>query len=366
MRESGNGEGLWSIALNRIKGIMSGIVKFNRERNILPKFNIGNASIKRKYNLKIVNSKRFIISLLILIMLGIVLTYTAFANNAYSVIIDNMEVAKVKNKKTAESAMESLKQQFEKDNEAAVTFNSVLTYKKTKAPKKELYEGKVLEEQLKKYVNYNIKAYIIYVNDNAIACLKTKDEADRVLSDVEEYFIKGIDRSGLKEVGFAEKVETKEEFCEVSSLINEEDAKNFIINGTSQIKAHKVESGESFWSISRKHGISMEDLKNANPDMNTEKLKIGQEINLAIPKPLVSVKTVEEVKYKEKIPFEQKVQLSNIMYKNETRVLVKGEYGEKEVQANITKINGIETKRDIIKEKIIKKPKDQITVKGSK
>lgn len=110
----------------------------------------------------------------------------------------------------------------------------------------------------------------------------------------------------------------------------------------------------------------MEDLKNANPDMNTEKLKIGQEINLAIPKPLVSVRTVEEIKYKEKIPFEQKVQLSNIMYKNETRVLVKGEYGEKEVQANITKINGIETKRDIIKEKIIKKPKDQITVKGSK
>lgn len=366
MRESSNGEGFLSVALNKIKCIKSSIIKSITERNILPKFNINKVSMKRKANFKIVNSKRFIISLLILMIFGIVMAYGFFGNNAYSVAINNVEVAKVKNKKIVEAAMESLRQQFEEENEAEVTFNSVLTYKKTRVPKKELYEGKALEEQLKKRINYNIKAFILYVNDNAIACLKTKDEADRVLSDVEEYFLEGVDRSGLKEVGFAEKVEIKEEFCEVTSLINREEAKNFIINGTSQIKIHKVESGESFWSISRKYGISMEDLAKANPSINTKKLKIGQEINLAIPKPLLSIKTVEEVKYTGKIPFEQKLQLSNIMYKNETRVLVKGEYGEKEVQANITKINGIETKRDIIKEKIIKKPKDQITVKGSK
>lgn len=366
MRGRSNGEGFLSVVLSKIKRINSSVVKFITERNILPKYNTNKVSMKKKANYKIVNSKRFIISLLILIIFGIIMAYGVFGNNAYSVTINNVEVAKVKNKKIAETAMESLKQQLEKENEAAVTFNSVLTYGKVRAPKKELYEGKALEEQLKNYINYNINAFILYINDGAVACLKTKDEADRVLSEVEEYFLKGIDRSGLKEVGFAEKVEIKEELCEVSSLTSGEEVKNLIINGTSQIKTHKVASGESFWSISHKYGISMEDLAKANPGIDVKRLKIGQEINLANSKPLVSIKTVEEVKYTEKIPFEQKIQLSNMMYKNETRVLAKGEYGEKEVQADVTKVNGIETKRDIIKEKIVKKPKDQITVKGSK
>ena len=161
MRESSNGEGFLSVALNKIKCIKSSIIKSITERNILPKFNINKVSMKRKANFKIVNSKRFIISLLILMIFGIVMAYGFFGNNAYSVAINNVEVAKVKNKKIAETAMESLKQQLEKENEAVVTFNSVLTYGKVRAPKKELYEGKALEEQLKNYINYNINAFIL-------------------------------------------------------------------------------------------------------------------------------------------------------------------------------------------------------------
>ena len=175
-----------------------------------------------------------------------------------------------------------------------------------------------------------------------------------------------MDSNSIKEIGFVEKIETKEEFCEISSLMGWEEAKNLIINGNSQIKTHKVEYGDSFWRISQKHGISMEDLQIANPGVNPEKINIGQEINLTIPKPLINVKIVEEVAYKDKIPFQQKTELNNNMYNNQTFIKVKGEYGEKEVQANITKINGAEIQRDIIKEKIIKKPRDQIIVKGTK
>lgn len=330
------------------------------------KSNIKKVSLGKKFNFKIVNSKRFIISLIVLILLCIIVPYAIFANNAYSVIINNVEVAKVKNKKMAETAMGSLKQQFEKDNEVIVAWSSQPTYKKVKASKKELYEGKALEEQLKKYMDYKIKAFILYVNDNPLVCLKTKDEAHGVLSDVEDNFLKDMDKSIFKEIGFAEKVEIREEYCEVSNLMSREEAKSFIINGTGQIKVHKVESGESFWSICRKLGITMEELTKANPGVNPEKIKIGQEINLEVSKPLLSIKTVEETIYRDKIPFEQKVEFSNSMYKNQTSIRVKGEYGEKEVQAKIIRINSIETQREIIKEKIIKKPKDQIIVKGTK
>ncbi|MEA4847990.1 MAG: peptidoglycan DD-metalloendopeptidase family protein, partial [Clostridiaceae bacterium] len=174
------------------------------------------------------------------------------------------------------------------------------------------------------------------------------------------------DRSKIKEIGFAEKVELKNEFVDASEISEKEELIDFIIKGTNEIKTHKIESGETFWSISRKYNMSLSDLEKANPGINSEKVQIGQVINLIVPKPLLSVKTVETVTSVEKAEFEQKVEFSSSMYKDETSIKVKGVYGEKEVTADVTKINGIETGRKVLSEKIIKAPKTQIIVKGTK
>ncbi len=335
-------------------------------KKTLSKFNIKPATGNKKFTMKVVNTKRFMATGGALVVILITITYLIFANTAFGVMINGKQVAKVKDKKTAEAAIEALKQEFEKENDAAVAFKDQISYEKIKASKKELLEGSVLEGQLKKHMSYAVKAAVIYADDKPVVTLKTKDEADKVLSDVEEYFLKGLDRSRVKETSFFEKVEIKEEFADASSSMGTGDATDFIIKGTSEIRVHKVESGESFWSISRKYDISIEDLQKANPGANPEKIKIGQEINLVVPKSLIRVKTVEDVTYIDKIPYEQKLELSSSMYKDQTQIRVKGEYGEKEIKAEVTKANGIETGRVILSEKIIKQPKDQILVKGTK
>lgn len=361
----------YSLSKLKLQAKSFGSKTLNSLKNIKSKIGKLNGANKKLYikkpstNLKIVNNKRFIISVVILIFLVVIL-YLLLAKNAYSVMINNSEVVKVKNKKIAIEAIGNIKQQFEKDCGTVVAFKFEPSYTKIRASKKDLYEGKALEEQLKKHINYTVKSFIIYANNNAIACFKTKEEAENVLSYVKENFLKDVNKEGLKEITFDEKVEIKEEFSEFSTLTSVEEAQTFIINGTNEIKVHKVESGESFWSISRKYDISVDDLIKANPEANPEKIKIGQELNLIVPKPLISVKTVEEVTYIDKIQFEQKLEFSNKLYKDQTSVRVKGEYGEKEVLATITKVNGVETQREIIKETVIKKPKDQILVKGTK
>ena len=145
-----------------------------------------------------------------------------------------------------------------------------------------------------------------------------------------------------------------------------EKARKFIIDGTNEVKTHKVASGETFWSISRKYDITVEELEKANPEANSARIQIGQELSLIVPKSLIGVKTVEEATYIDKIQFDQKLEFSDSLYKDQTSIRVKGVYGEKEVSAIITKVNGLETDREIIKEKVIKKPKEQILVKGTK
>jgi peptidoglycan endopeptidase LytE len=43
---------------------------------------------------------------------------------------------------------------------------------------------------------------------------------------------------------------------------------------------HEVASKETLWGISKKYKVSVEDLKKANPSLETEGLKIGQQINI--------------------------------------------------------------------------------------
>lgn len=61
--------------------------------------------------------------------------------------------------------------------------------------------------------------------------------------------------------------------------------------------SHEVLAKETLWGISKKHKISVEDLKKANPSLETEGLKIGQQIvipskeNSALQKPAEDIQT---------------------------------------------------------------------------
>lgn len=346
-----------SKTLNGLKNFKDSISKHSIEEKKL--------YIKKPSNFKITNNKRFIVSISAGVLLIIIL-YSLFAKNAYSLSINDIEIARIKNKGIAIEAIGGLKRQFENQCGTAVAFEFEPSYIKVRASKKELIEGKALEEKLKKYINYTVKSYVIYADNDAIACFKTKQEAEDVLEAVKENYLKNVKREELKEVSFDKNVEIKEDFGELTALTSVEEASKLIIDGTDEVKIHKVISGESFWSISRKYDITVDELEKANPDANPERIQIGQELSLIVPKPLIGVKTVEEAKYIDKIQFEQKLEFSDSLYKDQTSIRVKGVYGEKEVEAIITKVNGVETDREIVKEKVIKKPKEQILVKGTK
>lgn len=331
------------------------------------KFDINQTKLlKNKFSKKIVNKKRFIISCSAFALLAITGIYLWLAGTAYTMKINGVEIGKVKNQKVAEAAVQTLKLQLQDQNKCEVSFTSDIIYTETRASKKELLQGATLEEALKKSLKYSLQAFTIYVNGNPVATLRTKEIADAVLKEIQSVYLKTADQSKLKEVGFAEKVEIKPEFTELAKIMAKEDTVTFLAKGTNEVKIHTIESGESFWSIARRYKMNLEDLKRANPGVDSEKIKIGQTLNLILPKPLISVKTVETIQAIENAPYEQKVEYSNSMYKDETSIKVKGQYGEKEVVADVIKVNGIETGRTILSEKLIKEPKTQIIVKGTK
>jgi cell wall-associated NlpC family hydrolase len=67
-----------------------------------------------------------------------------------------------------------------------------------------------------------------------------------------------------------------------------------VINNTSG--THEVLAKETLWGISKKYNISVEDLKKSNPLLETEGLKIGQQIIIPSNSVAVSEKPVDDLK----------------------------------------------------------------------
>lgn len=319
-----------------------------------------------KFTKRIVDRKRFGIVCSIIALLVFTSLFVVYSGSAYTLKVNGNTIGKVRSQKVVESALQALKQKYRESENSEISFTSEVTFEKSRASGKEILKDTALIETLSKNLKFQVQACSVYVDGNVIAAFKTKEQAEGMLKEVQDKSLIGADKSKMKEISFAEKVELKNEFIEASKLSEKDETVNFIIKGTNEMRTHKIESGESFWSISKRYNMSLEDLQKANPEVNPEKVKIGQVINLIVPKPLISVKTIQTITSTEKAEFEQKVEFSNSQYKDETSIKVKGVYGEKQVIADVTKVNGIETGRTVISEKITKEPKTQVIVKGTK
>lgn len=344
--------------------------KLNLNKEQFKKFDLSNLNTKElkihKLSKKIVDKKRFAVTVGAIGLVIILAAYVYFSGVAYTVSIDGKEYAKVRSKSDIEELVQKVKDEHKKEQNTEIGIGNQITYTKTRASNKEIVTAQALEKIVRDEISYTIQSFSVYANGNSIAAFKTEQEAEAALDAVKAAYVKKEDTAKYKEITFAENVEVKQEFNEQGKIMPAEEAAAFILKGTDEEKIHKVEEGESIWSISRKYNISMENLQKANPQINPEKIKIGQEINLIVPKPLVSVKTVETATYKENIPFEQEVEFSSSMYKDQSKIKVKGQYGEREVVAEIFKINGIEDSRNILSEKVVKQPVTQILIKGTK
>ncbi len=83
-------------------------------------------------------------------------------------------------------------------------------------------------------------------------------------------------------------------------------------------------------------------------------------------KPVLTIRTVKEVRYDEEIPYATKTVNDPDIYRGVTKVKSEGVNGLKSVTALITYVNGEEMERKVLSEEVIEYPKDEIIANGTK
>lgn len=230
--------------------------------------------------------------------------------------------------------------------------------------------GDVVQEipQVKVLSAASVKTYQVLSNGKPVANFRTENEAERMLDALKAEFTSGTE-SEILEVYFYENVTIKPAYLDIVGFEGYDevsDALIYVRKGTKQEKTHKVQKGENYWVIAQYYGVTPEDLEAANPNVKPEALQIGMEISLVVPKPLITVVTVENEVYSDRIAFDVTYESTSSLYKGESKTKVSGSYGERVIEAEVLKQNGREIVRKVLSEEVVKEPQTKVVYQGTK
>lgn len=191
--------------------------------------------------------------------------------------------------------------------------------------------------QLRNMLSYKVAAQMVTVNGKDVLPLSSDADVDLLYEIVASAFIPQKENVLLENVQTSEKITTRDYYCYPENICDVETLAAVLLRGTDRREIYLVSRGDSLWKIAQENSLSIDELKEANPQIEGEKLQIGDEINLIVPEPMVNVTTVERVTIEEKIPFETNYTYDSSMWKMQNQVIEEGKLGIKEIEYQITR-----------------------------
>ncbi len=285
---------------------------------------------------------------------------------AFDVYLGNEKIGTVREQDSVHVIMDNLEKDLSKTYDIDVVLNEDIRFEETRAKDDLITDNEELNKTIKDKVGFLVYGYVLSVDGEEIGALKTQEEIEDIINKIKEPYEKLTEDNEIKEVRIVEDIKIEKKRMPLYKIGNGEDLYNHLLTNSEEIRTHTVEVGESFWTIAKFYGLTVDELIAVNPDKTPEKLQIGDEVILVVPKPVLTVATITEVEYTERIKYETEIEYSDNMYKTEKKTKVAGESGEKRVLANEIKHNGITVGREVIEEEVLKEPVTEVIVRGTK
>lgn len=304
------------------------------------------------------------VAVVVLLAIGF---YLNTINAAWAVQVDGKQVAVVKDTRQVASALTEIIDNIQQETGlTGVKAKTKVEFSHTKAKNFQLDSSEELRAKLRKSVAFTAPATAVVINNEAKLVVKDQKTAEQLLAEVKSRFKPAGDGLVVKSLDVQETVSFKNLETGVEQILPLEKAVQIVVNGTDQLATYQVVEGDNLWTIARAHNMSVEQLKDANPQLKSELLQIGDTLNLKQSKPLMTVVAEYQRTVSEEIPFETIVNKDNSMRKGLEKVKQEGEKGLKEVTYRIVQVNGIQETKEKLNEITKKEPMTRIVIRGTK
>lgn len=298
------------------------------------------------------------------VMVAVCLTVNAFQLGiGYEVLIDGEYAGLVEEKSIAYDAIDEAEKIVKKYLGEAEQYEKTPAFARRIISKRSLSDMNDIRSLLLSDVDKLTEGYTVTIDGETVFGLSDKDASEKLLAQYKQLYL-GDDISENMSVDFCEKLEVKKDFFHVSLLETPENALEILKDGKIEVVIYTVQKGESLKKVAEKFGMTIEHLLALNKDKSGS---FGEDVQLNVEKrvPLLSVRSVQTLSLTEPVPFEVEQIKDASSYEGNVVIAQEGKEGSEKVIARVTKINGVETKRDILERETLKKPVKQIEKIGS-
>lgn len=227
-----------------------------------------------------------------------------------------------------------------------------------------------MDEVLRKFTymqDTKATAYAIYVNDRRSVIVDSRQTAEEILRSIRDKYADTEKADKYDKVYYGQKIKIKQIDTTLGKLINKNNAVRMLDKGESQVR-YTVQLGDTVKSITDNFAMKESLFYELNPDIDKGDgtLEEGSKVSVIYKTPKITVITEKTVTYDKKIKYKTRKVKTKELYKGDTKVRTKGKYGKKEITATVTEENGKEIKRNVLKEKTVKKPVTKVVLVGTK
>ncbi|EHQ87710.1 C40 family peptidase [Desulfosporosinus youngiae] len=311
-------------------------------------------------------SPRVIAGLSITIILTGGLThYFTTTTSAAEVIVNGQQIGLVQNVNSGKNLVETiLKEQGEPFGLTAETHDEI-TYKRIRVKDDVYLESSLNEDELKGKLTFYFEGYKVEADGSIIAYLPSKEDSDKLLKDYEEYFVKPSDENKVTSVNFAEKVNVELAEVPPEQMKKPDEAYKMLIDGKITTKDYTVQANDSWWLIARKNDMLTDEVLAGNPGTNKDtKLQPDQIIKLVSTTPYLTVVSEGTYSGTETIPYDVVTKTDTSLKAGQTKVVEQGSNGSKLVTYSYVQKNGIDVTKQVLDEKVVQAPVNQVIAKG--
>jgi murein DD-endopeptidase MepM/ murein hydrolase activator NlpD len=290
----------------------------------------------------------------------------------YKVTYKNSEIGFVQDTENIGQIMKDVTTRLQNELETVILVDDLVSTFPVKKEKQVLMTDEELANGLFNTLIYNkndffVKANVLSIDKQTKIVVKDEQTAESVLEDVKSDYLLQGNQGSVEAVAFVESVQEDTLYVSQESIIQRDEAVSKLKSSKEEKVTYTIKSGDTLSEVANDNGMGLSELLKINPQFKRDSvIQIGQEVNLMVPKPLLSVKVKEKLTYEESIACPIEYQKDSSKYKTYKKTIQQGEPGIRELTTNVTCINGLESEREIVSEKVIKEPTKTIIVVGTR
>lgn len=302
--------------------------------------------------------------LLVSAALGTALTLTTLYSTSYAVTVDGQPVGVVADQSVVDHAIQTVEAQgsrllgCEYQVEGEVDYQFTLTLKSDLSEERDIRD--FFYEQLNE-VSDQLRACEVLVDGEVIGVVKDEAMLDTMLDELKDNYV----NENTVQADFVENVQIDYVYA-VDDLMTIEEMETALTANSTGETTYTVQKGDTFNAIAYSNDMSVSDLKALNPDVNINRLMIGDVLNVKELIPVLSVQTTEHQVYTQSIECPVETVEDSSMYKGDSKILTQGEEGEAQIEADVVYVNGYERERTVTSSTTLREPTTTVKAVGTK